>query len=197
MKIGSHVSMKAPNYLVGSIEEALSYNANAFMIYTGPPSNSKRVEIDRLKVEQALLLMKENDMDVESIIVHAPYIINLANSAKPETAQFGIDFLIEELKRVEKIGAKYCVLHPGSHVKMGADVGLQWIVNGLNEVFDAVDNSVCIALETMAGKGSECGRTFEEIAYIIDHVKDNERLRVWIHVIFMMQAMMSLISMHF
>lgn len=174
--LGSHVSLKAPDYFLGSIKEALSYGANACMIYTGPPSNTRRVDISKMKVQEAKSLMEENGMKMENIIVHAPYIINLANSMNPDTAKFGAEFLAQELKRVSYLGASYLVLHPGSHVKAGAEVGLQWIIDGLNEVLDQDDSNVCIALETMAGKGSECGRNFEELAIIKAGVHKSNRI---------------------
>lgn len=179
MIIGSHVSMKSPLYLVGSVQEALSYNANTMMIYTGPPANSKRVDTEKLNISAAIDLMKENNIDLNHIIIHAPYIINLANSIKPETAQFGVEFLLEEIQRVSQIGAKIIVLHPGSHLKAGAQTGMDWIINGLNEVLDQDEHDdICIALETMAGKGAECGRTFEELAYIYDHIHKKNRIKV-------------------
>ena len=179
MIIGSHVSMKSSDYLVGSVKEALSYGSNAFMIYTGPPANSKRVSTDVLKIDEAKVLMEQNNIDLRNVIVHAPYIINLANSIKPETAQFGVQFLLQEIERVSCIGAKYIVLHPGSHVKAGVDIGLNWIVNGLNEVLNQDNHDdICIALETMAGKGCECGKTFEELAYIRNHVQKKNRIKI-------------------
>lgn len=176
MYIGSHVSLKAPDYFYGSIKEALSYGANACMIYTGPPSNTRRVDISKMKIEQAKELMQSNHLDMHRVIVHAPYIINLANSMNPDTAYFGIDFLQNELKRVAQLGADILVLHPGSHVKAGADVGIQWIIDGLNKVLDADMSNVVIALETMAGKGSECGRSFEELAMIRSGVHKKDRI---------------------
>lgn len=176
MYIGSHVSLKAPEYFLGSIKEALSYGANACMIYTGPPSNTRRVDISKFCLDEAKELMKENNFEMERVIVHAPYIINLANSLNPDTAKFGAEFLSDELKRVAKIGAKILVLHPGSHVKAGSDVGIKWIIDGLNEVLDNDDSDVIIALETMAGKGSECGRDFEELAQIRNGVHKRERI---------------------
>lgn len=146
------------------------------MIYTGPPSNTRRVDISKMKVQEAKSLMEESGMKMENIIVHAPYIINLANSMNPDTAKFGAEFLAQELKRVSYLGASYLVLHPGSHVKAGAEVGLQWIIDGLNEVLDQDDSNVCIALETMAGKGSECGRNFEELAIIKAGVHKSNRI---------------------
>lgn len=176
--LGSHVSMKAPDYMLGSIKEALSYGSNACMIYTGAPQNSKRVPIEKFKLPQAKELMKAKDFSMDRVIVHAPYIINLANSIKPETAQFGIEFLAEELKRVAQIGAKTLVLHPGAHMKAGIDVGCQWIINGLNAVLDQDESDIVIALETMAGKGSEVGSQFEELAYIKEHVHKSDRIKI-------------------
>ena len=176
--LGSHVSMKAPNYLLGSIQEELSYDANACMIYTGPPQNSKRVPIEKFKVDEAKRLMEEHDFSMERVIIHAPYIINLANSMRPETAEFGVEFLQEELRRVEAIGASILVLHPGAHVKAGVEVGMEWIVNGLNQVLDQDDSNVVIALETMAGKGSEIGSNFEELAKIREQIHKKERIKI-------------------
>ena len=176
--LGSHVSMKAPNYLLGSIQEALSYDANACMIYTGPPQNSKRVPIEKFKVEEAKRLMEEHDFSMDRVIIHAPYIINLGNSMRPETAEFGVEFLQEELRRVEAIGASILVLHPGAHVKAGVEVGMEWIVNGLNQVLDQDDSNVVIALETMAGKGSEIGSNFEELAKIREQIHKKERIKI-------------------
>ena len=127
--LGSHVSFKAPNYFKGAIEEAISYGANACMIYTGPPSNTRRVDVSKLKIEEAKDYMAKHNFSIDRVIVHAPYIINLANALKPETAQFGQDFLKTELERVSKIGAKTLVLHPGSHVGLGIDTGIENIIN--------------------------------------------------------------------
>lgn len=174
--LGSHVSFKSPDYLKGSIEEAVSYGANACMIYTGPPSNTRRQPLSKLKIEEAKVYMDEVGFDLERVIVHAPYIINLANSLKPETAYFGREFLKNELERVQAIGASTLVLHPGSHVNGGLDVGIEWIIKGLNEVLNEDTTNVKIALETMAGKGSECGSNFDELAKIYAGVSKKERI---------------------
>lgn len=177
MKIGSHVSMSAPDYLVGALKEALSYGANAMMIYSGAPQTTKRVPTSKFKIKEAYDLMQDIGFDPNNIILHAPYIINLGNTVKPETYELAVSFLKQEIKRAQDLGVKIIVLHPGSHVQMGSQVGLDKIVEGLNEALvDAQD--VVIALETMAGKGSECGRSFEEIRYIIDHVQYKENLGV-------------------
>lgn len=177
MKIGSHVSMSAPDFVLGSVKEALSYGANAFMLYSGAPQNTKRQPMSKLKVQEAHVLMQENNIPLENMIVHAPYIINLANTIKPETYEIAVSFLKEEIERCKQLGAKYIVLHPGSHVKAGEEVGLLSIVKGLDEAMENIGD-VCIALETMAGKGSELGYTFEQIRYIKDHVKKSENIKV-------------------
>lgn len=176
--LGCHVSMKAPSYLEGSIQDALSYGANAAMTYTGAPQNSRRMPLEKLKIDQARALMAQANFDPSRLIIHAPYIINLANSVKPETAQFGIEFLQEELKRTAAIGSTILVLHPGAHMKAGTDVGIEWIVKGLNEVLAQDDSPVTIALETMAGKGTEVGRTFEELAAIRSKLARPERVGI-------------------
>lgn len=175
LKIGSHVGMNGKKMMLGSVEEALSYGANTFMLYTGAPQNTRRKEIKDLNIDAAQALMKENGID--DFIVHAPYIINLGNTVKPETRQLAVDFLKLELTRASAMGSSLLVLHPGAHVGAGADAGIASIVSGLNEVL--TDDSDClIALETMAGKGSEIGRSFEELARIYDGVAKKDRLRV-------------------
>lgn len=175
MLLGSHVSMSGKEMLLGSSKEAVSYGANTFMIYTGAPQNTRRKPIEELNIEAGIAHMKENGM--AGIVVHAPYIINLGNTTKPETFALGVEFLQKEIERTAHIGATQIVLHPGAHVGAGADAGIARIVEGLNEVL-ATDFPVQIALETMAGKGSECGRTFDELAKIIDGVVNNHRLSI-------------------
>lgn len=175
MLIGSHVSMSGKKMLLASAEEAHQYGASTFMIYTGAPQNTRRKAIEDLNIEAGHAAMKEYGLS--NIVVHAPYIINIANTNKPEVFELGVNFLQNEIERTEAIGAKDIVLHPGSHVGAGADVGINRIIEGLNEVLTN-NNDVRIALETMAGKGSEIGRTFEEIAQIIDGVTHNERLSI-------------------
>ncbi len=178
LRIGSHVGLKAPDYFLGSIREAISYHANACMIYTGAPQNSKRKPVSAFKLEQARMLMKENGIDADSVIVHAPYIINLANTVKTETADFGAEFLAEELKRVREIGSSVLVLHPGAHLKAGLEAGIESIVRKLDQVLAGDDSQITIALETMAGKGTEIGSRFEEIREIMDLCQYPERLGV-------------------
>src|SRR5690625_3661229 len=161
LHLGSHVSMNGKKMLLGSSEEAASYGANTFMIYTGAPQNTRRKPIEELNIEAGRKHMEEHG--ITDIVVHAPYIINIANTKKPETFEIGVRFLRKELDRTAAIGAKQIVLHPGSHVGAGVDRGIERIVEGLNEVLEQ-NEDVQIALETMAGKGTEIGRSFEEIA---------------------------------
>ncbi|WP_041122894.1 deoxyribonuclease IV [Jeotgalibacillus alimentarius] len=175
LKIGSHVSMGGKKMLLGASEEALSYGSSTFMIYTGAPQNTRRKPIEELNIEAGLAHMKEHGM--KDIVVHAPYIINIANTTKPETFELGVNFLRSETERTAALGAKQIVLHPGAHVGAGADRGIERIIEGLNEVLTQ-DQTVQVALETMAGKGSECGRSFDELAKIIDGVTHNDKLSV-------------------
>lgn len=174
--IGSHVGYKKDSGLVGSVKEALSYNANTFMFYTGAPQNTKRLPIDLEKVKEADQLMKDNKIAKENVIVHAPYIINLATDDL-EKREFSCNFLKEEIKRVETLGFSYLVLHPGSHVGAGTDKGIQNIADSLNKIIDK-DTKVVILLETMAGKGTEVGKNFEELESIISKIKQKENIGV-------------------
>lgn len=172
--IGSHVSFKKDTQLLGSVQEALGYGSNTFMFYTGAPQNTARVPIDNELTLKGLELMKENNIDIKNIVVHAPYIINLANS---NNFDFNVRFLKEELSRVESLGVDKLVLHPGSHVGLGVEVGISNIIDSLNTAINE-DTKVTICLETMAGKGSELGKSFEEIKAIIDGVKLKNKIGV-------------------
>ena len=176
--IGSHVSFTKNKQLLGSLEEALTYNANTFMFYTGAPQNTRRYEIDSRLTKMAQEKMQELGIDINNIIVHAPYIINLANDCK-EKYDFSINFLIGEVKRCESLGVKYMVLHPGSHVGLGIDKGIENIIYALNIVLKH-SNNVIILLETMAGKGSEVGSNFLEIKRIIEKIEKQELIGVCI-----------------
>lgn len=175
LKIGSHVSMSGKQMLLGSSEQALSYGSNTFMIYTGAPQNTRRKPIEDLNITKGREHMEQNG--IEDIVVHAPYIINIGNTVKQETFELGVTFLRNEIDRTAAIGAKQIVLHPGAHVGAGVDKGIERIIEGLNEVLEK-DKDVQIALETMAGKGTEIGRNFEELAKIFDGVTHNEKLSV-------------------
>lgn len=168
--IGSHVGFKKDSQLLGSLKEALSYKANTFMFYTGAPQNTSRYPIMDGFTLDALNLMKDEGIDYSKVVVHAPYIINLANDKEKEKFEFSVRFLQEELERCETLGVKYMVLHPGSHVGLGIDNGINNIAKGLNMILGHTD--VTILLETMAGKGTEIGSKLEEIKEIINLVDD-------------------------
>ena len=171
--IGSHVKYNSNTQLIGSVKEAISYGATTFMFYTGAPQNTLRSPINKSIVNDAKKLMEENNIDIEKVVVHAPYIINLANTEKYD---FAVSFLKQEVKRCEEIGIKYMVLHPGSHVGLGEEVGINNIVNGLNDVLE--DSKVTILLETMAGKGSELGCNLDQIKTIIDRVENKDKIGI-------------------
>lgn len=172
--IGSHVSYKNDTQLLGSVKEALSYNANTFMFYTGAPQNTNRGQIEDALTMEAYKLMKENNIDLEKVIVHAPYIVNLANF---NNFDFSVSFLINEVERCHTLGVKYLVLHPGSAVNTTREDAISNISKGLNLILDN-DYDVTILLETMAGKGNEVGKTFEELKQIIDKVKYQDKIGV-------------------
>lgn len=174
--LGSHVGMSGKEMFLGSVKEAAEYGANALMVYTGAPQNTRRKEIKDLKLEEGLAYAGQ--AGIREIVIHAPYIINLGNTEKPEMFDFGVDFLAKELTRAAAFHSKVLVLHPGSALNAGAEAGIEQIAKGLNRVLNADDSNVNIALETMAGKGSEVGRTFEELRMIYDRVEKKDRLRV-------------------
>ena len=175
MILGSHVGMSGREMLLGSAKEAVSYGADTFMFYTGAPQNTRRKEISELNIEPAWEYMKEHG--IHEIIVHAPYIINLGNSVKPETYSLAVEFLAREIERTVSCRSRTLILHPGAHVGAGVETGTAQIIKGLNEVLTS-GTDCYIALETMAGKGSEIGRSFEELARIYDGVTHNDKLRV-------------------
>lgn len=173
--IGSHCKMCGSEMLLGSAKEAASYGANTFMVYTGAPQNTKRKDVSELRIEEAHRYMDEHG--IKMIVIHAPYIINLGNTVKPEIYKLAKDFLALELKRSEAMGSDTLVLHPGSAVGGDTDEAIKYIAEGLNEVLKP--GMKCrIALETMAGKGSEVGRSFDELAKIIEKVELGKELRV-------------------
>lgn len=176
IKLGSHVKMAGKEMFLGSVKEAESYGANVLMLYTGAPQNTKRKEIEELNIEAGWEYAKK--AGIEEIVVHAPYIINLANTVKPETFELAVTFLEKEIKRTAAMRSNILILHPGSHVGEGTEAGIAQIVKGLNLVLDNNEDDVFIALETMAGKGSELGASFEELKMIYDGVHKKDRLRV-------------------
>ncbi len=176
IKLGCHVGMAGKDMFLASAREAASYGANVFMLYTGAPQNTRRKEIFELNIDAGWEYAHEHG--INEIVVHAPYIINLANTVKPETYELAVEFLEKEIVRTAAMKSRLLVLHPGSHVNAGEQAGIAQIVKGLNTVLNQNDDDVFIALETMAGKGSEIGRSFEELKAIYDGVDRKERLRV-------------------
>lgn len=175
MKLGSHVKMRGKEMFLGSAKEAASYGANAMMIYTGAPQNTVRKDLSLMKIEEGKKYME--DHGIEEVVVHAPYIVNLGNNKDQGKYEFAIEFLANELKRADALGAKQVTLHPGAHVGLGTKVAIENIAHGLDEALKA-SKDVSVALETMAGKGTEVGRTFEELADIIEKCSENGRLSV-------------------
>ena len=172
--IGSHVSFNNKDQLLGAVKEAVSYGSNTFMFYTGAPQNTRRGEINDFMTLEAYKLMKENNIELDKVIVHAPYIVNLAN---PDNMEFSIDFLTNEVERCNLLGMKYLVLHPGSSVNVSREEGIANIIKGLNAILTN-NNNICICLETMAGKGNELGRNFLELKEIIDGVNFKDSIGV-------------------
>ena len=178
MKIGCHVGNSGPLMLEGSIKEALSYGATCFMVYLGPPQNTIRKPIESMNADKMALIAKENNICLDDVIIHAPYIVNLARK-DPEKFDFAVRFIATELSGVHNIGCKYLVLHPGSAVDSERSEALNQVARGINEIIKLTPNArSVIAIETMAGKGNEVGRTFEEIKFIIDNVCDKSRVGV-------------------
>jgi len=174
--IGSHVSFTKDKQLVGSVEEALNYGANTFMFYTGAPQNTNRYDLSDELTLKAKKIMKEHNIDISNIIVHAPYIVNLGNDKDNRKYDFSIRFLSDEVKRCHKLGIKYLVLHPGSHVGLGEVRAIENIIYALNTILK--DSDVVILLETMAGKGTEVGKNFFELKQIIDGVIYKDKIGI-------------------
>jgi deoxyribonuclease IV len=178
MKIGCHVSNNGSSMLYGAVLEALSYDATAFMIYTGAPQNTFRKKVNEMQIDEMKQVMLDKGLSFYDVVVHAPYIVNLAQP-DPEKRQFAVDFLTNEVKITAAIGAKSMVLHPGAHVGGGIEQGITLIAEGINKIIANTKGlDVVIALETMAGKGTEVGSRFEEIKAIIDLIEDQSRIGV-------------------
>lgn len=173
--IGSHVSFDKDEQLVKSVKESLSYGSNVFMFYTGAPQNTNRSPINNYKTIEAINLMNDKGIDYSNVIVHAPYIVNLANT---NNFDFNISFLNQELNRCSELGINKVVLHPGSHVNLGVEQGIKNIIDSINKVFEINDTTVTILLETMAGKGTELGKTIDELKQIIDGIREKNRIGI-------------------
>ena len=176
MILGSHVKFNKEQ-LYGSVKEAISYGANTFMFYTGAPQNTIRSILNEELTHQAWDLMKENNIDINNVICHAPYIINLANKINLDSWDFSINFLRNEIDRCEAMGIKYIVVHPGNHLTNSLEVALKNITEALNLVINREDNCM-ILIETMAGKGTECGKTIDELKVILDGIIYQDKIGV-------------------
>jgi len=174
--IGSHVSF-GKDQLLGSAKEAVSYGSNTFMFYTGAPTNTIRKDIDEKITNEALDYIKENNINIEDVICHAPYIVNLGNRSDETKYEFSINFIRNELKRCDEMHINKMVLHPGNAVGIEPSEGLLNIATALNIILDGTTHCK-ILLETMAGKGSELGRTIDEIAYLINNVNKKDQIGV-------------------
>lgn len=175
--LGSHVSMKGKKMLLGAAEDAAAYGSSTFMIYTGAPQNTRRKDVEEMNIEAGQAFMKDNGINVSDIVVHAPYIINLGNTVKKQNYGFAVQFMREEIQRAEALGVTQMTMHPGAHVGAGPDDAIAQIAQGLNEILHE-DQTLQIALETMAGKGTEIGRSFEELAHIIEKVDLKDKISV-------------------
>ena len=177
MIIGSHVKF-GKEQILGSVKEALGYHANALMIYTGAPQNTIRKALKDLHIAEALKLMDEYKIDRKHLIIHAPYIINPATT-DPDKKDFCINFLTQEVKRSYAMGSKVIVLHPGNALGLPTLDAINNICSVVNQIIEnTLETDVVIAFETMAGKGTEVGRTFEEIRQLLDGIKHQERVGV-------------------
>lgn len=194
MILGCHVSLSAPKQFLGSVEEALSYGANCLMVYTGAPQNTIRKPIFELRIPEAIALMNRTGLSPDHVVVHAPYIVNLGNP-DPEKRAFAVDFLSEEVRRTAALGSRILVLHPGAHMGDGPDEGIRRIAEGVRKVLsNTAETNVAIALEGMAGKGTEVGRSFEELANLIREIGENRRLGVCLDTCHMNDAGYDVIS---
>ncbi len=167
--IGSHVSFLKDSELYGSVMESISYGSNAFMIYTGSNQSAERREINYELTIKGWEAMKEYGIDINNVIVHAPFILNLANNKDERKYNFYISFMKNEINRCKELGIHKMVFHPGSRTDLDRIVALDNIIFGLNSIMkDATDFDLLI--EFMSGKGTEVGCTIEDIKYIIDNI---------------------------
>ena len=172
INIGNHVSSSAGFLAMGN--KALELGGDTFAFFTRNPRGGKAKDIDEQDVKSLLVLMKSHNFGV--LVAHAPYTMNLC-AAKPDIREFAENMLADDLERMEYLPGNYYNFHPGSHVGQGADAGIDLISAALNRHLKE-DQTTTVLLETMAGKGSEVGRTFEELRAIIDKVELSDKLGV-------------------
>lgn len=172
MLIGNHLSASKGYAAMG--KAALALDANTFAFFTRNPRGGKAKEIDEKDVEKFLNFAKEHEFG--KIVAHAPYTMNLC-AAKEDVRSFSKEMLLDDLKRMEYTPYNYYNFHPGSHVGQGAEKGIVLIAEALNEALKP-EQTTTVLLETMAGKGTEVGRTFEELREILDRVELNDKMGV-------------------
>ena len=172
MLIGNHLSASKGYAAMG--KAALALDANTFAFFTRNPRGGKAKEIDEKDVEKFLNFAKEHEFG--KIVAHAPYTMNLC-AAKEDVRSFSKEMLLDDLKRMEYTPYNYYNFHPGSHVGQGAEKGIALIAEALNEALKP-EQTTTVLLETMAGKGTEVGRTFEELREILDRVELNDKMGV-------------------
>lgn len=172
MLIGNHLSASKGYAAMG--KAALALDANTFAFFTRNPRGGKAKEIDEKDVEKFLNFAKEHEFG--KIVAHAPYTMNLC-AAKEDVRSFSKEMLLDDLKRMEYTPGNYYNFHPGAHVGQGAEKGIALIAEALNEALKP-EQTTTVLLETMAGKGTEVGRTFEELREILDRVELNDKMGV-------------------
>ncbi len=177
--IGSHTSYLKDKQLMGVVEESLSYGSNIFMFYTGSNQSTLRFPVNKEITKEAHELMKKNGIDKDKCIVHAPFIINLANNSDPDKYNFYINFLKQELERCIELDIKNIVLHPGSYTTLDRETGIKNIANGLNEALENIEG-VNLLLEYMSGKGTEVGTSIDDLAKIINLLNEKTKEKVFV-----------------
>lgn len=177
--IGSHTSYLKDKGLLGVVEESISYGSNIFMFYTGSNQSTLRFPINKELTEKAHKIMLENGFDKTKCIVHAPFIINLANNTDPAKYNFYINFFKEELKRCIELDIRNMVLHPGSYTSLDRQTGIENIAFGLNEALKDI-NGVNLLLEYMSGKGTEVGSSIDDLSGIINLLDESVKEKVFV-----------------
>lgn len=178
MFLGSHIGLSGPGYYLSSVQTALDYGENTFMFYTGAPQNTLRKPLDSMKIAEGREFLRANGIDESKLVVHAPYIINLANKDKESTFSLAKEFLVAELRRTEAFGVSRLVLHPGSHVGLGVEHGMESLLLGLDEVLSQDGTKVTVCLETMSGKGSEVGVNLEFFQEFLSRFSYSSRIGI-------------------
>lgn len=177
--IGSHTSYLKDKGLLGVVEESISYGSNIFMFYTGSNQSTLRFPINKELTEKAHKIMLENGFDKTKCIVHAPFIINLANNTDPAKYNFYINFFKEELKRCIELDIRNMVFHPGSYTSLDRQTGIENIAFGLNEALKDIDG-VNLLLEYMSGKGTEVGSSIDDLSGIINLLDEDVKEKVFV-----------------